>query len=364
MATSGHKEPSTSRKLLNLLRSFVEVAERFVYLGMSGNLVTYLTNELHEPIPMATKNVNTWVGVSYLLTVIGAFIADAYLGRFKTILVSSIIYCFATVVLNITVSVIPLHYQKAMFFVALYILSIGLAGHRPCAQTFAVDQFCEDSPEEKKAKNNVGWAAGFGILTGAMVVALALFLFGYKKFRRQGPLGSPFTTVAQVFVAATRKRHLDGTLAGFGVYRDDKSHETNGTLAHTSQFRCLDKAMIIDDHDASSTTRNPWRLRSQTQVEQVNLILRLIPVWTCCLMFGLVQSFVQTFFTKQGSTMVRSIGSNFKLPQASLQIFVFLTVIVVIPIYDRVFVPTARKITGILLALPSYNESALTYFYP
>ncbi|KAB2627405.1 protein NRT1/ PTR FAMILY 5.4-like [Pyrus ussuriensis x Pyrus communis] len=193
---------------------------------MSGNLITYLTNELQEPIPMATKNVNTWVGVSYLLAVIGAFIADAYLGRFKTILVSSIIYCF----------------------------------------------------------DSVGWAAGFGILTGAMVVALALFLFGYKKCRTQGPLGSPFTTVAQVFVAAARKRQLVGTSTGF-----------------VENFRCLDKAMIIDDLNASSTTGNP---------------------------------------------VVRSIGSNFYLPQASLQIFVFLTVIVVIPIYDRVFVPTARKITG------------------
>lgn len=104
--------------------------------------------------------------------------------------------------------------------------------------------------------------------------------------------------------------------------------------------------MIIDDLDASSMTRNPWRLCFQTQVEQVKLILCLIPVWTCCSMFGLVQSFVETFFTKQGSIMIRSIGSNFKLPQASLQIFVFLTVIVVIPIYDRVFVPTTRKIMG------------------
>lgn len=83
----------------------------------------------------------------------------------------------------------------------------------------------------------LGGRASFGILTGTMVVALALFLFGYKKFRRQGPLGSPFTMVAQVFVAAARKRHLDGTSTGFGVYRDDKSHETSRTLAHTGQFR-------------------------------------------------------------------------------------------------------------------------------
>lgn len=72
------------------------MAERFAYFGMSGNLITYLTNELHEPIPMAAKNVNTWVGVSSLLPILGAFIADSFLGRFNTILVSSIIYCMVT----------------------------------------------------------------------------------------------------------------------------------------------------------------------------------------------------------------------------------------------------------------------------
>lgn len=75
-----------------LIVSVVEVAERFAYYGMAGNLITYLTNELHEPVPMAAKNVNTWVGVSSLLPILGAFIADAFLGRFNTILVSSIIY--------------------------------------------------------------------------------------------------------------------------------------------------------------------------------------------------------------------------------------------------------------------------------
>ena len=103
--------------------------------------------------------------------------------------------------------------------------------------------------------------------------------------------------------------------------------------------------MIIDHLDASSETRNPWRLCSLTQVEQVKLLLRLIPIWFCCLMFSVVQSNVQTFFIKQGSTMIRSIGS-FEFPQASLQVFVGLTIMISIPIYDRVFVPVARKFTG------------------
>ncbi|KAM1157860.1 hypothetical protein TB2_027977 [Malus domestica] len=210
----------------------------------------------------------------------------------------------------------------------------------------------------------VGWAAGFGILTGAMAVALVLFLFGYKKYRRQGPLGSPFTSVAQVFVAAARKWRVNGTPTGGVVHSDDKSQHETRTLAHTSQFRCLDKAMIVDDHDASCMTRNPWRLCSQNQVEQVKLILRLIPVWMCCLMFAVVQSFFQTTFTKQGSTMVRSIGSNFVHPEASLQIFVSLTVIVVIPIYDRVFVPTARKFTGQSSGITILQRIGIGHFCP
>lgn len=103
--------------------------------------------------------------------------------------------------------------------------------------------------------------------------------------------------------------------------------------------------MIIDHLDASSKTRNPWRLCSLHQVEQVKLLLRLIPIWMSCLMFAVVQSSVLTFFTKQGGTLIRSMGS-IQIPQASLQIFVGLTIIVFIPTYDRVFVPVARKFTG------------------
>lgn len=68
------------------------MAERFAYYGLAGNLITYLTNELHEPLTTAAKNVNTWIGVSTLFPILGAFIADSYLGRFNTIIISSVIF--------------------------------------------------------------------------------------------------------------------------------------------------------------------------------------------------------------------------------------------------------------------------------
>lgn len=58
------------------------------------------------------------------------------------------------VLLCLSVSVVPLHYREAIFFVSLYILAVGEGGHKPCVQTFAADQFDEDSEEERKAKSS------------------------------------------------------------------------------------------------------------------------------------------------------------------------------------------------------------------
>lgn len=110
--------------------------------------------------------------------------------------------------------------------------------------------------------------------------------------------------------------------------------------------RFLDKAMIIDEIDLASRERNPWRLCSLNQVEEVKLVIRLIPIWLSCLMFSCILVQLHTFFTKQGSTMRRSIGSNFQVPPASLQSLVGLSILVAVPVYERIFVPLARRITG------------------
>lgn len=105
--------------------------------------------------------------------------------------------------------------------------------------------------------------------------------------------------------------------------------------------------MIIDNPiTSSSETKNPWRLCSQNQVEEAKLVLSLIPIWFSCIIFNVVQAQLHTFFTKQGSTMIRSIGPHFQVPPASLQAFTGFTIFFLVPIYDRVFVPTARKYTG------------------
>lgn len=54
----------------------------------------------------------------------------------------------------------------------------------------------------------MGWGWGFGISAGANVIALVIFLIGSRFYRRIGPQGSPFTSIARVLVATVRKRRV------------------------------------------------------------------------------------------------------------------------------------------------------------
>nr|POE86753.1 protein nrt1/ ptr family 5.4 [Quercus suber] len=338
---SAQQKPSRGGWNAAIFIIFVELAERFAFYGLGANLITYLTNVLNQPISTAAKNVNTWAGVSYLFPLFGAFVADSFLGRFKTILLASVIYFMGMVLLTLSVSVIPLVYRKAIFFVALYILSVGEGGHKPCVQTFAADQFDEDSLEDKKVKSSffnwwflgivagssaailtviyvedtIGWAAGIGMLAIALAVSLTMFLIGIKRYRKQGPLGSPLTTVAQVLVAAARKWRV-AECGSYNVYHADVLHAVGQpktrTLTHTNQLRCLDKAMIIDNLDAIRTNRDPWRLCSLNQVEEVKLVLRLFPIWLSCLMFPIIMSQINTYFTKQEAKRI-NIAKEYNL---------------------------------------------------
>ncbi|XP_028770026.1 protein NRT1/ PTR FAMILY 5.4-like [Neltuma alba] len=376
--SSDHK-PSKGGWSAAIFMIFVEMAERFAFYGIAGNLISYLTNVLEETTSTAAKNVNTWIGVSFVCSLVGAFIADSYFGRFNIIIVSSIIYLLGMVLLVVSASpVISVGSRKLVLFIALYIVAMGEGGHKPCIQTFAADQFDESSPQEIMAKisffnwwyfglaigvlssicgityiqDNVGWDIGFSILAAVMGVGFGIFLLGIRNYKKQGPLGSPFTSMAQVVVAAVRKWRVDETRDGRGICYGDKSNggiltePQSMTFDHTKHFRFLDKAMIIDDIDASSKTRNPWKLCSLNQVEEMKLVLGLMPIWLISLYTSVVFAQMKTLYIKQGSTMVRSIGPHFNIPPGSLLGFTCIAIITIVPTYDRLFVPLVRKFTG------------------
>ena len=62
-----------------------ETFERMASFGLLANFMVYLTRELHMDQASAANILNLWSGVSNFAPLLGAFISDSYVGRFRTI---------------------------------------------------------------------------------------------------------------------------------------------------------------------------------------------------------------------------------------------------------------------------------------
>ncbi|KAL8125139.1 protein NRT1/ PTR FAMILY 5.10-like [Apium graveolens] len=349
----------------------VEVAERFAYYGISNNLITFLTGPLAQSTATAAANVNAWSGTASLLPLLAAFLADSFLGRYRTIIISSLIYILGLGLLtlsalftSLTSTTSPPPIQIIFFFFSLYLVALAQGGHKPCVQAFGADQFDADHPEECKAKSsffnwwyccitggsivtlailtyiqdNLGWVLGFGIPCIVMGFALVLYLLGTVTYRYSinDDEKSPFIRIGQVYVKAIRNWRI----TPLGLSIDEEARETLPQQSF-QQFEFLNKALL-----SRNGQKEEANVCSMNDVEEAKSVLRLVPIWASCLVYAIVFAQSPTFFTKQGLTLNRSVGSSFEIPPAALQSFITLSIVIIIPIYDRVLVPCARAVSG------------------
>ncbi|KAL1324873.1 protein NRT1/ PTR FAMILY 5.10-like [Arachis ipaensis] len=250
--------------------------------------------------------------------------------------------------------------QVILFFISLYLVAIGQGGHKPCVQAFGADQFDEQHPKELKDRSsffnwwyftmcagcmgtlwilnyiqdNLSWVVGFGIPCAVMIIALLVFILGTwtYRFNVKGHGKSPFLRIGRVFVTAAGNRQAETI-----------QEETSGTLPPqiSQQFNFLNKALLAPD----CSIKEGNVAGSVVEVEEAKAVLRLVPIWATTLPFAIVFAQAPTFFTKQGFTLDRTIFPGFDIPAASLQTLIALAIVVISPIYDRIFVPIARAIT-------------------
>jgi len=128
-----------------------EAAERFSFYGMKSILTIFMVEYLHwmgNEAPgadtamsgaAATENFHYFTAAAYFFPVLGALLADIFLGKYKTILYLSIVYCIGHAALAFMGA--PPISASWWLFAGLLLISIGSGGIKPCVSAHVGDQF-------------------------------------------------------------------------------------------------------------------------------------------------------------------------------------------------------------------------------
>ncbi|CAL5004005.1 unnamed protein product [Urochloa decumbens] len=375
-----------------------ELNERLTTLGIAVNLVTYLTATMHLGNAESANVVTNFMGTSFMLCLLGGFVADSFLGRYLTIAIFTAVQASGVTILTISTAAPGLRpsqcvakdatcdrasgAQLGVLYLALYLTALGTGGLKSSVSGFGSDQFDETNPGEKNqmmrffnwffffislgsllavtvlvyVQDNLGRPWGYGACAAAIAAGLVVFLAGTRRYRFKKLAGSPLTQIAAVVVAAWRKRRLElpadpsmlydidvGKVAAAEEAGSAKKSKRKERLPHTEQFRFLDHAAINED-PASEPSK--WRLATLTDVEEVKTVVRMLPIWATTIMFWTVYAQMTTFSVSQATTMDRHIGPSFQIPAGSLTVFFVGSILLTVPIYDRLVVPVSRRLTG------------------
>jgi len=201
-----------------------EAAERFSYAGMKTILIIFMTQHLvaqsGEPALMGNGEAKGWyhlfASAAYFFPLLGGVLADAFLGKYRTIYWLSIVYCLGHLALAIDSTRVGLA-------VGLALIAIGSGGIKPCVSAHLGDQFGARNTHRLERMYtwfyfaiNVGSAlsmlatpwllvhygphVGFGVPGLLMLVATMMFRAGRDVFVHVPPGG--MATLRQTFSRA------------------------------------------------------------------------------------------------------------------------------------------------------------------
>ena len=161
-----------------------EGCERFSFYGMRNILTQFLVSSAvlagaagvvsQADKEGAAKDVfHTFVLGVYFCPLIGGWLADRYLGKYRTILYLSLIYCVGQACLAAFVT------DKVGFYTGLFLIALGSGGIKPCVSAFVGDQF--DQTNKSLAKvvfDAFYWIINFGSFFASLLMPWILKDYG------------------------------------------------------------------------------------------------------------------------------------------------------------------------------------------
>ena len=157
-----------------------EACERFCFYGMKAILIVYMTDVLLMSKDSAQEIVHLFNATIYILPLLGAWLADRFLGRYKTILFISLFYCLGNAVLATSDLATSVESKQIILFTGLFIIAIGTGGIKPCVSAFVGDQAGGfDSQTMTRIYSAFYWSINFGSFFAMLVIPFVRDNWGY-----------------------------------------------------------------------------------------------------------------------------------------------------------------------------------------
>ena len=229
-----------------------EAAERFSFYGMKAILVMFMTKYMLDatgkPDQMTDTQATVWLHTFnmavYFTPLFGAMLADAFLGKYKTIIWLSIVYCLGHLALAID--------QTRMgLLVGLTLIAIGSGGIKPCVSAHVGDQFGETN--KKHLPRVYSWFY-FSINFGAFF-SMALTPWLLKFMGPHWAFGIPgvFMAIATFVFWMGRHRFAHIPPAGISYFKETFSMQGLGFMIPLIPlYLCLAMFWALFDQTFSS----------------------------------------------------------------------------------------------------------------
>uniref|UniRef100_A0A673HR57 Solute carrier family 15 member 1-like n=1 Tax=Sinocyclocheilus rhinocerous TaxID=307959 RepID=A0A673HR57_9TELE len=355
-----------------------EFCERFSYYGMRAVLVLYFRYFLLWDDDLATSIYHAFVALCYLTPILGAIIADSWLGKFKTIIYLSIVYAIG----QVTMAVSTIHditdanrdgtpdnftFHIALSMLGLVLIALGTGGIKPCVAAFGGDQFQEHQSRQLNTFFSVFYLCinagsllstlitpvlraqecgihtqqqcyplAFGVPAALMVVSLVVFISGSGMYIKTDPEGNIMWSVCKCigFAIKNRFRHRSSRYPKREHWMDWADEK-------------YDKLLIA----------------------QIKIVLKVLFLYIPLPMFWTLFDQKGSRWTLQATTMTGDFGA-FILQPDQMQTVNPILILTLVPIMDRLifpliqkcginFSPLKRMTVGMLFAAMAFVSAAL-----
>ncbi|HEY8098214.1 MAG TPA: POT family MFS transporter [Methylobacter sp.] len=241
-----------------------ELAERFSYYGMRAILVVFMTQYLMDAAgnfaPMSASEAKAYfhlfVSVTYFTPFFGALLADGLLGKYRTIILLSMVYCLGHFCL-------ALDDTRTGLLVGQSLIALGAGGIKPCVSAHVGDQF--GAGNQHWLSKVFSWfylSVNFGAFVSMLLVPWLLQTYGAAvAFLVPGLL----MLLATVIFWLGRYRFVHIPAAGMGFVREALSGEGLRCLGRLSGiYLFIAMFWALFDQNGSS-----WVLQAQQMDRQV-----------------------------------------------------------------------------------------------